>query len=114
MRKLLIAEHSDVLIKGLKTSLYDSWDIHFCTDTYPVFDLLQYLKPEAMVIDLGLPPKGGLTILEECQSIRPPIILATTNILTPSIISASEVLNVDCLVRLPYSSGYIKQQLEEL
>ncbi len=114
MRKLLIAEHSDILIKKLETSLYDSWDIHFCTDTYPVFDLLQYLKPDAMVIDLGLPPKGGLAILEECQSIKPPIILATTDILSPSIISTSENLSVNCLVRLPYSSDYIKQQLEEL
>lgn len=114
MRKLLIAEHSEILIKSLETSLHDSWDIHFCTDSYPVIDLLQFLKPEAMVINLGLPPKGGLTILEECKSIKPPIILATTNILTPPIISTSKSLCVDCLVCLPYSSDYIKQQLEEL
>lgn len=114
MRKLLIAQHSETLISRLEHTLRDEWEIHICTDSYPVVDMLQYIKPEAMVMDLNLQPKNGLTVLKECQSVNPPIILATTNLITPSIIETAENLGVGCLVRIPFRTEYIKELLNEM
>ena len=114
MRKLLIAQHSEALINSLKNILQEEWELHICTDSYPVVDMLQYIKPEAMVLDLNLQPKDGLTILKECQPITPPVVLATTNLLTPSISATAESLGVGCLIRIPFYPDYVKEQLDKM
>ena len=114
MRKLLIAQRSEPLIDNLKHSLQDEWELHICTDSYPVFDMLQYIKPEAMVIDMNLHPKNGLTVLEECQSVCPPVVLATTNVISPPIIESAGQLGVGCLLRSPFRIEYLKELLDDM
>lgn len=114
MRKLLIAQRSETAINSLARALENEWEIHAAMDSYPVVDMLQYIKPEGMVIDLTLTPKNGLEVLDEAKPFIPPTVIATTDIVNEHIQEEAERLGVGCLVRIPYQTEYIKERLEEL
>lgn len=114
MRKLLIVQHSQAMVEYLTNTLQDEWEIHAAMDSYPVIDMLQYLKPDGIVLDLNLQPKDGLSVLDEAKPFLPPVIVATTDIINDYIIGEAERLGVGCLVRTPFLSAYIKDCLTEL
>lgn len=114
MRKLLVAQRSETTIDSLKKALNNEWEIHATMDSYPVLDMLQYIKPEGMVIDLTLTPKNGLEVLDEAKPFLPPAIIATTDIVNEQIQGEAERLGVGCLVRIPFRTEYIKERLDEL
>lgn len=114
MRKLLIAQRSETAINSLSRTLENEWEIHATMDSYPVVDMLQYIKPEGMVIDLTLTPKNGLDVLDEAKPFLPPAVIATTDIVNDHIQGEAERLGVGCLVRIPFRTEYIKERLEEL
>lgn len=114
MRKLLIAQHSETTINSLTKALEKEWDIHATMDSYPVVDMLQYIKPEGMVIDLTLTPKNGLDVLDKAKQFLPPAVIATTDIINEYIQGEAERLGVGCLVRIPFRTEYIKECLEKL
>ncbi len=114
MRKLLIAQHSETIVDHLQRTLHDEWEIHVCVDSYPVIDMIQYIRPEAMILDLNLGPKDGIQILKEGQSFLPPLIVATSNYVDDEILEAVEKLGVGALVRVPFRTEYIKEQLNHL
>ena len=114
MQRIIVAHHSHELANNLKDALENEWEIHVCTDSYPVADMLHYLKPDALVIDLNLHPKDGLTVLDENRLNLPPVILAMTNLVSPYILNTAEALGIGCVVRIPCSTAYIKEQLREL
>lgn len=114
MRKLLIAQHSETLVECLDHTLQAEWEIHACMDSYPVIDMLQYIKPEAVVMDLNLHPKDGLTVLEEAKHLLPSAIIATSNVINDEIIDEAERLGVGSLVCVPFTAEYIKEQLAAL
>lgn len=114
MQKLILAHHSNILTNDLKEALQNEWELHICNDSYPVADMLKYLEPDAMIIDLNLRPKNGLTILMENQQRLPPAILATTDFINPYILQAAEALGIGCILRVPCSTTYIMKQLQEL
>lgn len=114
MRKLLVAQHSETMADHLQRALQDEWEVHVCIDSYPVIDMLQYMRPEAMVLDLNLGPKDGITVLEEGRSFLPPVIVATSNYVDDQISEKVEQLGVGVLVRIPFRTEYIKEQLNHL
>lgn len=114
MRKLLIAQHSKTIANQLQHALQDEWEIHVCIDSYPVIDIMQYMRPEAMVLDLNLEPKDGISVLEEGQPFLPPIIVATSNYIDDHVTETVEQLGVGALVRIPFRTGYIKEQLDHI
>lgn len=114
MQKVLIAEHSESLATSLEKTLQTEWEVHICTNSYPMIDLLQYLQPEALVLDLNLQPKDGLSLLTEASSFLPPAIVATTNIVNEQIAEEAKLRGVGCLVRIPCSTEYVKDQLSSL
>ena len=114
MPKLLIAQHSQAMIDHLQHALHDEWEIHICTDSYPVIDMMQYMKPEAMLLDLNLAPKNGIAILEEGRPFLPPVVIATTNYTDKQVADTAAKLGVSALVRIPFRIELVKEQLKQL
>lgn len=114
MRKLLIAQRSQAIIDHLQHALHDEWEIHICTDSYPVIDMMQYIKPEAMLLDLNLAPKDGIAVLEEGQPFLPPVVIATTNYADKQVADTAAKLGVSALVRIPFRIELVKEQLKQL
>lgn len=114
MKKLLIAEHSEVLANNLEKTLQDEWEIHTCADGYTTIDTLQYLQPEAMVIDLRLPQKTGLSVLEECFPRIPPVTMALSTYISPYVEQTAASLGVGYIMPLPCDMDELKERLADM
>ena len=75
MRKALIAHGSEELTSTLAKMLGGIFDVTTCTDGITALDYLRTIQPYAMILDLTLPFKDGLTIMEEAAPICPPVVL---------------------------------------
>lgn len=78
MEKLLIAHHSEEFINALSMMLSSQFHVTTCTDGKTALELLLNLKPNILILDLMLPHKDGITLLEDAYPCIPPVILATT------------------------------------
>ena len=114
MQTLLIAESSDTFARELETSLQDQWSLQICMDGYAAEDALKYFTPDALLIDLQLNRKDGLSVLEECFPVLPPVILALTNLQSEYILQTAESLGVGYMMQIPCESEKIKQRLEDM
>lgn len=114
MRKLLIAQHSQTMVDHLQHALHDEWEIHICMDSYPIIDIMEYMKPEAMILDLNLGPKDGITVLKESQPFLPSAVIATSNYVDDHVAETVADLGVGALVHIPFRMEYLKQQLDLL
>lgn len=114
MRKLLIAESSDTHAAALESALQDQWSLQICTDGYTTVDTLQYFTPDAMIINLNLAQKDGLSVLEECFPILPPVILALTDLNSTYISRTAESLGVGYMLQLPCPIKQIKERLTDM
>ena len=75
MRKVLIAHGSEEFTHALAQMLCGIFEVTTCTDGITAIDLLRKTQPYALILDLMLPYKDGLTVLEETSSVRPTVIL---------------------------------------
>ena len=75
MRKILIAHGSEELTSVLSEMLCGIFEVTTCTDGISASELLFQLQPYAMILELMLPYKDGLTVLEETSSVRPTVVL---------------------------------------
>lgn len=114
MRKLLIAEKSEELNTAMEAAFGDTWSMRICTDGYAAIDTMKYLTPDALIIDLNLPQKDGLSVLEECFPVLPPVILALTNFVSDYIIQTAQSLGVGYMMQLPCPIGQIKDRLTDM
>ena len=78
MRKILIIAHSEELTRILQLMLCCKFDVQVCCDGLAAAELIRETKPQALIIDLLLPHKDGLTVLEEASEYLPDVILALT------------------------------------
>lgn len=114
MQKLLIAERSDAYTGSLEKSLQAEWEVHVCTDSYPVIDTMKYINPDAMIINLNLAPKDGITVLQEAYPELPPVVLALSNFISPYILQTAESLGVGCVMRIPCKTDYIADRIKDM
>ena len=114
MRKLLIAEQSEEIIAGLQSELKDQWNISVCTDGYTAIDTLRYLEPDAMIINLSLPQKDGISVLEECFPVLPPVILALTSFTSHYIERTASELGVGYILQKPCQINQIIHRLTDM
>ena len=98
MQNLLVAQHSTTMVDHLQRALEDDGEIHIRLDSYPIIDMMQYLRPEAMVLDLNLSPKNGIAILEEGQPFLPSVIVATSNYVDDQVVEKMAQLGKGCLI----------------
>ena len=101
MTKVLIAMSSDDLCHVLKDLLAYKFPVTCCQDGKTAFRLLQDLRPEVLILDLSLPERDGITLLEDAKDFRPPIILATISIDSPYVRDAAEDVGIGYIIKLP-------------
>ena len=112
MRKLLIADSSDVFTGALASALGNRFDIRICADGPSALELLQQEWPDILILNLMLPYKDGLTVLQE-TSYHPPVILAITMHLSAYVEQSVTALGIDYTMIAP-SVGAVVLRLEDL
>ena len=80
MLKLLVADMSQEMTDALEKTLGSEFEMVVCHDGDTALEQLHYFKPDVLVLNLRLPFKDGLTVLQE-SSHKPRVILAVTHIL---------------------------------
>lgn len=104
MYKLLIADGSEPYAKALREILENEFDIRSCQDGETALELLLNFQPDALVINLMLPFKDGLTVLQESAH-RPKVIIAIVPYVNNYIHRISEGLGVQYLMIMPTVSS---------
>jgi len=78
VERILIADSSDIFASAVQRGIGPKFETYVSTDGSEVPRLLTELQPVAMILNLSLPRKDGMTILRE-SGYLPPVILAITN-----------------------------------
>lgn len=112
MQKLMIADNSAAFIDMLEAAFQDRYQIIKAFDGNSALSMLQEFRPEVLIINLMLPYKDGLTLLQQ-SSFQPHIILAMTNYMTAYIQQAVIELGVDYTMIMPSASTVITR-LEDI
>ena len=100
MLRLLIAESSEVFAAALAKAFDPELEVCICTDGCTALDLLLTFRPDALILDLELPMKDGITVLRETAH-RPGLILATCSLPTPYAQKTIVELGVRHLMTMP-------------
>lgn len=79
MRKVLIAHGSEELTNALAQMMGGIFDVTTCTDGITALERIRNVQPDALILDLMLPFKDGLSILEEAAPLLPSVILGFVN-----------------------------------
>lgn len=103
MYTLLIADPSDVYIDVLTEKLNGEFEISHCNDGETALEQLVNLRPDILILNLMLPFKDGLTLLQE-SPYQPQIVLGMTTVITPYISQRACELGVDHLLISPTPS----------
>ena len=104
MHRLLIADASEVFTDALAEVFQNDFDLQICHDGETALDALLSFQPEILVLNLMLPYKDGLTVLQESAH-RPKIILATSPYTNPYIEHISISLGIQFLMIMPTVSA---------
>lgn len=100
MQKLLIAEGNEAFAYALEKTFESEFEIRVCRDGRTVAEEILRFRPDAMILNLTLPFKDGLTILQEAAEL-PPVILGTTNYVNDYIALRAMELGVGYLLLMP-------------
>lgn len=100
VHRLLIADSDDGFLMAASEAFSADFEVLTCQDGETALLLLSTFKPQALIINLMLPFKDGLTVLQEA-AVLPPVIIATTGIILPYIENACAALNIGYLMVSP-------------
>lgn len=113
MKRLLIAEPSEIFTLAFMKELHAHFEISICSRGDTALALLESVRPDALVINLTLPGIDGLTVLQR-SAYTPPVILAFTDFQSGYITRAAEAAGVDCILLRPCSFKAAAAKLKEL
>ena len=100
MQKLLIADSSDIFISALEDALREQFQIATCVNGNLLMELLPQYQPDILVLNLMLPYKDGLTVLQQ-TTYRPEVILAITNHMSAYTERTITSLGIDYTMIMP-------------
>lgn len=100
MYKLLIADSSEPYTDILRDIFQKEFDLRICSDGETALEQLLTFQPDALILNLMLPYKDGLTVLQEAAH-KPRVILAITPFMSPYIQQSAADLGVQYLTILP-------------
>lgn len=100
VHRLLIADSDDAILLAAKQAFDAEFEVLTCQDGETALELLATFQPQVLVINLLLPFKDGVTVLQEA-AILPPVIIATTSIILPHIEQACQSLPIGYLMISP-------------
>ena len=100
MQKLLIADSSEIYTSALASALDGQFQIFICHDGDTALELLQREAPDVLVLNLMLPHKDGLTVLQQA-AVHPGVILAITMHMSAYVEQAVTKLDIDYTMIAP-------------
>ena len=104
MQRLLIADASSVFTDALEEVFRNEFELHICHDGETALDELVSFRPDVLVLNLMLPYKDGLTVLQESAH-RPQVVLAVAPFVTPYVESSMDTLGIDFIMIMPKISA---------
>ena len=112
MYKLLIADGSDAYADILHDMLQTEFEVLVCRDGETALEQLLEFEPDALIVNLMLPFKDGLTLLQE-TAYKPRVILAITPFINQYVQKTAAELGVQFLTYLP-SAHSLRVRLMDL
>ncbi len=112
MQTLMIADASTAFADVVEAAFRDRYRIIKAFDGNKAFSMLQEYQPDVAIINLMLPYKDGLTILQQ-SPYQPHIILALTNYMSAYVQKAVTDLGIDYTMIMP-SAKTVIARLEDL
>ena len=113
MRRLLIAIRSRALADMLTQDLSSRFEVHYCGTGTGVSDLIEGLRPDALVMDLRLPKRTGFAVPESCSR-KPPVIIALSEFIDDDIIRRAMAAGIAALILTPCTARCIVEYLDRL
>ncbi|MBQ8358297.1 MAG: response regulator [Oscillospiraceae bacterium] len=104
MLKLLIADESEPFAEALTAELRAEFDIRNCQDGETALEMLFSFRPDVLILNLMLPYKDGLTVLQQSAH-RPRVMIAITPYLSDYIQQRAADLGVQYIMRTPAVSA---------
>ena len=114
MRKLLIVESDEPLRNALVETFRRNFDITVCGDGETAIELMRTWCPDAVILDLMLPMKDGLCVLEESADFRPPVILCLSDFFSPYMFQTLQDLGVGHSLRKPCYPRVVASHIQRL
>ncbi len=114
MHKVLIAHSSDDLRSTLEIIISCKYETLTCANGTEAIEIIQKFRPDALILDLGLPEMNGISVLEVSKSFLPPVILATTWSQDHPTLKLLPSYGVDNVTVLPCRIGSLIYLLEDL
>ena len=100
MYKLLIADSSEPYTEALEEVLHSEFDLMICHDGETALEMLLYFKPDILILNLMLPYKDGLTLLQQTAH-RPKVILAISPLINSYIEQIAPDLGIQYIMIMP-------------
>lgn len=115
MRKILIADSSEVLCMALTDALQDTYQIRICQDGIAALELLRVYEPDVLVLDLLLPRLDGITLLQMAhQDGIKPLTLATTLLLNDYVTDSLEKFHIGYIMVKPCDTRALIMRVSDL
>ncbi len=104
MHKLLIADASEPYTDALSDIFQHEFELKICHDGETALETLLSFTPDILILNLMLPFKDGLTVLQESAH-RPRVILAVTPYVNPYIEQTAVNLGIQYIMIMPTVSS---------
>ena len=114
MRKLLIVEYDEPFRNALVELLRRKFQITVCADGDTAVELIRTLQPDGVILNLMLPMKDGLCVLEETMDCRPPVVLCLCDFQNPYINQSIRDLDVTYSLRKPCYPRVVAGHIQRL
>lgn len=116
---VLIADSSDEFCNELQSILQWICNVRTCSTGSKVLSMISDLHPDILLLDLMLPELDGISVLKALSATgTPPVILATTCLVSDYILHQAQCLNVNYLLVKPCdvrsTAARIQEQLHLL
>ncbi len=113
MQRILIADSSDALLTQLYKVFCTEFDVLLCQDGESALEGLLTFQPDALILNLSLPYKDGLTVLQEAARI-PPVSLIISTYMNGYIHKSLMDLGVGYIVQTPTANSLRVRLLDML
>ncbi len=100
MHRMLIADIDEPFISMAEGIFSREFEVRTCQDGETALELLLDFRPDVLILNLSLPFKDGLTVLQEA-AYPPPVILAIASYVSPYIEHRCASLGVSYILRSP-------------
>lgn len=115
VKKVLIADTAVEFCQVLAQTLEGSFALRICHNGLEAEELLQFYRPDVLVMDLALPGLDGIALLQRIQAMsHRPKILLTTRFFSPYIEHAISSFGVDMVLIKPCNISAVADRVFDL